>query len=1398
MAKSNINSNNKRKFFNRGNRCYGLPLTSLSIIFLRGLRSWTEPQLWKFLHENFSDCINSFISVKYTNNIGDTFFRIKVQLPLDQSRIICEKLETLIPYIKASCNKVSHFINKKSFRKIKRGLLCKKSSLSNITSNTASSSSSSSSNNISQSSSSSNDSSLSSNINFSYCSDSLDSLDQKFSFCLSWNTNGWNFVKRDGIEYFNILFKPLFLCFQETGNGSKLDDDIFCKVTVPNYRYFRKKAIKSLPGMRGLYLGYHKSCQASLENKDLNYILSLSTYSLWNHALCSIGNVYVPQKKHNLARRAAFSEITAWLKYHSNHAAILLGDFNCSKDELNDFISDFNGWTILPISGSTVSWSRGELSSDIDHAIINMHISNRISSATFVDYFPISDHRPLLVRCSDTSFDDQFTLANNPVRWDRNQCKIVKDSIFNDNQFSILSNEIFSNPDLSSDQMVEKFISTANNVAKKYNIISPATSRKNLFDISKSVFFLQKKKMTLYKRIRQRGSLNNLSGFLETVGSYERICKSIHKKSNEFRKKEYQHWIELGCKQAIQHNGKKMWNWIKRNAKINNYANYNHPIKDKKKHLVSSTEGQLQVFYDHYKNLASDPKGYSLSYSYWNNSYIKKHIIADEHPDWDINQEISKDEIKEAILSTPNYKASGPDNIPIEFYKALLPNNNSDHTESSGLELLFKLYNKIWDGDFPGSWNNASIVSIPKKGDLSDCDNYRGISLINNGIKILSKIIAARISEYGIKNNYIRPEQFGFRNKEECISLFISIHDICQRRKLKNEVTYLAFLDLKKAYDSVPIFNILTKLKCLGIRGKSYQFLENLYLTSKACIKKDNQYSESFNVMKGVRQGCPLSPILFNLFINDIFEGCEELGIQIGKEFCCGGLFADDIVLCAPSMKNLKKLLKRVNKWAFENHMTFGINKCATMVIRPDIPIHQNRRDPTFYLGGNAIPKVKCYTYLGIPFDNSLSLKPIITALNNKVCKALFNIRGFLKNPLIPIPFKRTLISSIVIGRVAYFAPLLGSNKIRTKRTQSLVNKGLYWITGSKDRNSFVSLYTISKELNIPPLSAKCALAQYRCFEKWKNSNCIISTLVNNIPTHRKYFWSKESRTLSRKLSKFESKQMIREFYWNRDLLINSIKGKEYINNNFEVSRDYIKLNLEYPQYTKGFHWLLKARCGYKTDSKVLKAANLVNSSFPDICPCCKNGNSNQTIEHWLLNCSSFDDARNKNLDYLDSVLSYFNVDSDSHNVHSDNSGNISHCENNNGVNENLSVNNLSVNNLSVNSESKRSKVFNFLLGGRRNNNNNSNEWKNLCNHQLKVGNSSDVPFLAKTAAFLNSVMPIVIGQRWPLINSHSIKVTKSANAENTVRQARSAGDHINRYAHATERNRDSLSGSQT
>ncbi|OUM65309.1 hypothetical protein PIROE2DRAFT_7688 [Piromyces sp. E2] len=121
------------------------------------------------------------------------------------------------------------------------------------------------------------------------------------------------------------------------------------------------------------------------------------------------------------------------------------------------------------------------------------------------------------------------------------------------------------------------------------------------------------------------------------------------------------------------------------------------------------------------------------------------------------------------------------------------------------------------------------------------------------------------------------------------------------------------------------------------------------------------------------------------------------------------------------------------------------------------------------------------------------------------------------------------------------------------------------------------------------------------------------------------------------------------------------------------------------------------------------------------------------------------------------------NSKNNSRNISSENglsNSNIENNHNSNNDNDYLSINNLNVNNLSV--------------------------------------NRSSIPFLAKTTAFFNIIMFIVSGQRWSVVNRYSTKVSKSANADNTVRQASSANDHISAYTHATERNRNSLSGSQT
>jgi len=1392
-------------FINRGSRCYGIPLEETALFYIRYLCSWPIKKMWKFLERYFTDVEVSVASIKRITNSNDTFIKIKICGSSDEINKAHEILVKKLKKASVSILKVSrrnHKYNFSSLRRMQSGSSNIDMSNNYIDSNQNNAACSSSSTNLTSNSNytissiSRNDNSLiqqhfisNTDCNYSVYSNTSAFNSNTFPFCLSWNTNGWNFEKRDSIEYFISIYKPLFLCFQETGNGSGSNSNYPCWVRLKNFKHFFKKAEPEIPGKRGLYLGYHNSCHASLEDNTYEYIISLCTYSLWNGIKCSIGNVYVPQRKHSVLVEVARMDITSWLDNHASHPAILLGDFNISTDKLKSWISRYSEWSILSLRGSPMSWCRGSQESDIDHALVNSHMLKLLSHGSLIDFFSISDHKPLLISGRAIPIDNSFTIPKKTVKWDRLKCLSENESIANNNYFRVLEESI-SDPNVSIDEASKNFISASMSVAKDLNIMSDVEVRKSFYHMSHKIFILQKTKMKLFHELKIKSTLVSREEYCELIDSYKHICSIIHLKCNRFRKEEYQHWINSGCEYMKSHNPKFAWNWIKEAAKMNKFTKViSQSIKDINGNLVSSSEEKRNVWYNHYKKLASDPSGVSLSLDYWENRNSAERFNYHRYPDWTINQDISLDEIKSAILATPNYKASGPDGIPIEFYKAFLPHEGSsdDDTpvlESSGLRCLRSLFKRIWDGEFPSSWNEASIISIPKKGDPTNCDNYRGISLINNGIKLITKIVTTRISEYGLRNNFIRPEQFGFRNKEESVSLFISIREICQRRQNDNKETYLAFLDLKKAYDSVPIGSILHKIECLGIRGKCFQFIKNLYLTSKANVKVDGQCSDSFNIMKGVRQGCPLSPILFNLFINDIFNGCEDLGVPLGTSFCCGGLFADDIVLCAPSRINLKKLLKKVNDWALYNEMNFGINKCATMVIRPDTPLFQNKRDPTFYLAGQPLPITDCYTYLGIPFDKTLSLKPVIKMLNNKVLKALYSVKNFLRNPRIPIPFKKIIINSYIISKVSYYAPLLGSNKTRTYKAQKLVNKALRWAAGIHKGKSFTSVYSISKDFNIPPLSAKCALAQVKCFDKWKNSNCIISSLVNNIPKSRKHPWTKESRTLKYKLSKRgNNSKAIKNFYWNRDMKMKSIKAKFYDDNKFEETTEYMKLCYEYPNLAYGFNWLLRARSGYKIDAKVAKAAKLTDQECPDYCPCCHK--EYQGIDHWLIYCPFFNIFRKKVKDQFHFLFNLFsNRNSNGSNPYSSNNTSIeSSLSNNSSNSSNSDSNNLSnssenvILNVSVidnnvyNNSSVREKVYKFLLGGRFNSNR-TREWKDILNCQIKSGNYSDTPFLVITAALLQSIMPIAIGQQWSMFNRFKLNpTTKSVNADNTVRQ---------------------------
>jgi hypothetical protein len=148
-------------------------------------------------------------------------------------------------------------------------------------------------------------------------------------------------------------------------------------------------------------------------------------------------------------------------------------------------------------------------------------------------------------------------------------------------------------------------------------------------------------------------------------------------------------------------------------------------------------------------------------------------------------------------------------------------NPTDNNAPENGMAKVFwKLVKGIWDTErIPENWQAAVVVPVPKKGDLTLVDNYRGIALMSVGLKVVATVIARRVQRMAEAHGLIRREQAGFRWREEGAAQTAALYEILVRRKLQGLTSYACFIDFSKAYDKVPQEAMLYKLRMMGIGG---------------------------------------------------------------------------------------------------------------------------------------------------------------------------------------------------------------------------------------------------------------------------------------------------------------------------------------------------------------------------------------------------------------------------------------------------------------------------------------------------------------------------------------------------------------------------------------------------
>ena len=207
-------------------------------------------------------------------------------------------------------------------------------------------------------------------------------------------------------------------------------------------------------------------------------------------------------------------------------------------------------------------------------------------------------------------------------------------------------------------------------------------------------------------------------------------------------------------------------------------------------------------------------------------------------------------ELAGAIRSLANGNAVGPDGVYNELFKITL---NDDPTLR---RRLLDIVVCIWrGGEVPQQWKDAIIMVLHKIKDRTECGNYRGISLVAHAGKILLKIIARRLSEYGERVEILPEEQSCFRPNRFTIDMMFVIRRLQELARKKQILLYVCFVDLSEAYDSVYRTLLWTVLTRFGLPQNMTSVIRQFHDGMRACVRLDDRVCSGwFAVDQGLRQ----------------------------------------------------------------------------------------------------------------------------------------------------------------------------------------------------------------------------------------------------------------------------------------------------------------------------------------------------------------------------------------------------------------------------------------------------------------------------------------------------------------------------------------------------------------
>ncbi|VDP59986.1 unnamed protein product [Schistosoma curassoni] len=323
------------------------------------------------------------------------------------------------------------------------------------------------------------------------------------------------------------------------------------------------------------------------------------------------------------------------------------------------------------------------------------------------------------------------------------------------------------------------------------------------------------------------------AGKAKAQAEYTEVNRQL-KRSIRTDKRKYVEDLAMTAKKAAREgNMRQLYDTTKKLS--GNHRKPKRPVKSKEGKVITNIEEQQNRWVEHFKELLNRPAPLNPP----NNEAAPTHLPINVGPP-------TIEEISMAIRQIKSGKAAEPDNISAEALKADV---------AVTAKILNILFSNIWNEEqVPTYWKERHLIKIPKKGNLSMCDNYRGITHLSIPGRVFNRLLFNRM-----KNSVdvqLRDQQAGFRKNRSCTDEIKTLWIIVEQSIEWNPSLYINFIDYEKAFDSVDRTTLWKFLQHYGVPQKIVNIIQNSYDRLNCKIVHGGQLTNSFEIKTGVRKGC--------------------------------------------------------------------------------------------------------------------------------------------------------------------------------------------------------------------------------------------------------------------------------------------------------------------------------------------------------------------------------------------------------------------------------------------------------------------------------------------------------------------------------------------------------------